>query len=182
MEAKEFEVEVVYRQRTIYRVTAADQEAAKRIGVSLWQKAEASEVAGYDWSEIESIHAAVANDSERQGQDAELVLRFLMERERLILRLGGGALAPSANDAISADQVASDLGWTRQNGSEGPNADVARAARALEQLCREKKVICFERSRVRTGERGEIRLYCTPNYLNRLSSDLNGGARRMDLT
>ncbi|CAN5781112.1 hypothetical protein BH23GEM6_BH23GEM6_00360 [soil metagenome] len=182
MEAKEFEVEVVYRQRTIYRVRAADQEAAKRIGVSHWQNAEASAVAGYDWCEIESIHATVANDPEREEQDGELVLRFLKERERLIMRLGGGALAQSANDAISADQVASDLGWTRQNSTDGPGADVSRAARALEQLCREKKVVCFERPRVRTGERGEIRLYCTPGYLNCLSSELYSGARHADLT
>jgi len=182
MEAKEFEVEVVYRQRTIYRVRAADQESAKRMGASLWQNAEPGAVAGYDWCKIEGVEARIANDPAREQQDGELVLRFLKERERLIMRLGGAALAPSANDAISADQVAADLGWTRQNGTDNPRVDVLRATRALEQLCREKKVVCFERPRVRTGERGEIRLYCTPGYLNRLSAEMNGGAQRVDLS
>ena len=31
--------------------------------------------------------------------------------------------------------------------------------------------VCFERDRVRSGERGSVRLYCTPEYLERLSED-----------
>jgi hypothetical protein len=34
-------------------------------------------------------------------------------------------------------------------------------------------VVCFQRERVRAGERGEIRLYCTPEYLEALSSSVD---------
>jgi hypothetical protein len=30
-------------------------------------------------------------------------------------------------------------------------------------------VVCFGRPRVRASERGEVRLYCTPQHLERLS-------------
>jgi len=64
--------------------------------------------------------------------------------------------------------VARLLGWTRSGDHGAPVLDVARAARALEQLCREHRVVCFERPHPRAGERGEIRLYCTPAHLDRL--------------
>jgi len=173
MDAKEYEVEVVCRQRAIYRVQAADREAAERLAVERWKEGEPSALAGYDWSELESVHATEASGSERLEQDAELVLRFLREREQLILRLSSAVLAPSANDAISASQVASDLGWSRREPGGGSGPDVPRATQALERLCAARRVVCFERPRVRTGERGEIRLYCTPEYLDRLTRQLN---------
>lgn len=167
MESKEYEVEVVHRQRTVYRVKAAGREEAERLAVEQWQQGEPSTVPGLDWNELQSVSAQEAPEPERIEQDAELVLRFLRERERLILRLGSTGGPATGNDAISAGQVASDLGWTRRGGGEGP--DLVRATAALERLCRLRKVICFERPRVRAGERGEIRLYCTPEYLEQLT-------------
>ncbi|CAN5612067.1 hypothetical protein BH23GEM8_BH23GEM8_10910 [soil metagenome] len=109
MEAKEFNVEVVYRQRAIYRVQAKDRETAERMGATAWQNGGESMVAGYRWSEIQSVHASEEVDPQRSDLDTQVVLRFLRQRERLILRLGGGGAGPSPNDAIFADQVAGEL-------------------------------------------------------------------------
>lgn len=166
---KEYEVEVTYRQRAMYRVLAEDREAAERIGAERWREGGPSELPGCGWSELEAVHAEQAPEPELRRQDAEVVLRFLKERERLIQRLGGDLFNPSMNDAISAHQVAADLGWARSR-QAGP--DVVRATAALEWLCGSRRVICFERPRVRSGERGEIRLYCTPEYLELLSAEL----------
>ena len=173
MDAKQYEVEVVYRQRAVYRVEAPDDEAARKKAIERWQRGERSEVAGHDWSELESVEADEAPNGEQQVQDEELVIRFLRERERLLLQLGGGGFIPTMNDAISASQVASDLGWRRRGGNAGGAPDVRRASRTLERLCRNRKLVCFERQRGRTGERGGIRLYCTPEYLEHLSSTLD---------
>lgn len=176
MESREYEVEVVHRQRAIYRVSAADREEAERLAVERWQHGEPSVFPGLEWCELDGVHAQEAPDAERMAQDAELVLRFLRERERLILRLGGAGAHATGNDAISASQVASDLGWSRRTSGGGP--DVVRATAALERLCQVRRVVCFERPRVRGGERGEIRLYCTPEYLERLTSSSLEGAER----
>lgn len=178
MESKDYEVEVVHRQRMIYRVRADGREEAERLAAERWQREEPGDVPGYHWCELEAV---VASDSEHaaQEQDAELVLRFLRERERLILRLSAGHPLGGGNDAISAAQVASDLGWSRRGHDGAAVADVPRATSALEHLCQSRRVVCFQRPRVRTGERGEIRLYCTPEYLERLSSSaLDGPPRR----
>jgi hypothetical protein len=37
---------------------------------------------------------------------------------------------------------------------------------------RAKVLVCLQRQRVRVGERGEIRLYCTAEYLDELSAEL----------
>jgi hypothetical protein len=173
MEAKEYDVEVVYRQRAIYRVRAADRESAEKAAVQCWQSSEESVVAGYDWAELDGVYVAESPDEQREEQDTQLVFRFLRERERLIRRLAAGGLEPSQNDAISAAQVAADLGWTRRTLSSASTPDLPRAARALERLCGDRRVVCFQRPRVREGERGEIRLYCTPEYLDRLTSELD---------
>lgn len=171
MEPREYDVEVVYRQRAIYRVEAEDRESAERLATEYWQGGKLGELPGHEWCELESVQAAELEEGE-QAEDAEVVLRFLQERERLIVRLGGTLVGPSANDAISAAQVASDLGWERRDGGKGP--DLLRATRALEHLCRERRAVCFERPRVRAGERGDIRLYCTPSYLEYLAESLEG--------
>ena len=101
------------------------------------------------------------------------MLRFLKERERLIQKLGGDLFHRSVNDAISASQVAADLGWSRPGATSGTAPDILRATEALEWLCKQRRVVCFERPRVRTGERGDIRLYCTPEYLQSLSDSLD---------
>jgi hypothetical protein len=176
-EEREYEVEVIYRQRAIYRLHAPDREQAEQQALDRWQAGAESDVPGYDWCELEAVRAAMAPEPDRQRQDTELILRFLRERERLILRLGGDLFSPSMNDAISAAQVASDLGWMRP-GPAGALPDIPRATEALEWLCRHHRVICYERPRVRAGERGEIRLYCTPEYLEQLSDELEATDRR----
>lgn len=170
--AREFEVEVIYRQRAIYRINAEDREGAERIATERWQEGTAGEVPGYGWCEIEAVRSAEAATAEQQAQDAALVLRFLRERESLLLRLGAEPFNPSSNDAVSADRVAADLGWTRPGPGAGFTPDGVRATRALESLCEEHRLVCFERERVRAGERGEIRLYCTPEYLESLSRSI----------
>ncbi|HEX6924003.1 MAG TPA: hypothetical protein VF167_01130 [Longimicrobiaceae bacterium] len=168
---REFEVEVVHRQRAVYRVCAPDRKAAEQQASERWRRGEPSDVPGYEWSELVSCTAHPAPDPERVRQDVELVYRFLTERERLIQQIGGDPFNPSANDAISAAQVAADLGWLRPEDSGGVTADDARATEALEQLCTARRAVCFARQRMRNRERGEIRLYCTPEYLEQLSSD-----------
>lgn len=174
---REFDVEVVYRQRVVYRVTADDREAAEREGESRWRRGDKGDLAGLDWSEVERILAREAVGEDRRKQDAELVLRFLRERERLISRLGDPPFQPTTGDAISAAQVAADLGWI-QSGSGLAGPDLVRATDALERLCDERRVVCFVRPRARVGERGDIRLYCTPDYLERLSDSLGPAAVR----
>lgn len=175
---REYDVEVVFRQRVMYRITAADREAAEKLAESRWRSGAETEVPGYNWCELEAVGAAEAADEAQHAQDAEVVLRFMRERERLLSRLGVDPFDPASNDAISADRVAADLGWSRAGASSGTQPDVARATMALERLCQEHRVICFERPRVRTGERGEIRLYCTPEYLEQLSDSLEGVDRQ----
>ncbi|MBW3627708.1 MAG: hypothetical protein KY464_00290 [Gemmatimonadetes bacterium] len=171
--SNQYEVEVVFRQRAVYRIDAPDRQAAERIAAERWREGAPSVAPGYDWCELEAVRAVEAGGPEGKEQDAELVLRFLKERERLILKLGGDVFFRSVNDAISAAQVAADLGWSRAGVTSGTAApDILRATEALELLCRQRRVVCFERPRVRVGERGEIRLYCTPEYLQSLSDSL----------
>ena len=178
MEPREYEVEVVSRQRAVYRVRAVDREEAERLAEERWQEGAPSDVPGYGWSELERAEVLDPADAAQAEQDAELVLRFLRERERLILRLGPRLFGPATSDAISASQVAGDLGWGRRAPDGTLRPDVSRATLALEGLCAGRRAVCFERPRVRTGERGEIRLYCTPEYLERLSHATLDGLER----
>jgi hypothetical protein len=67
---------------------------------------------------------------------------------------------------VSAEDVASHMGWRRRDRT----LDNARAGRALDLLCKAHRVVCFTRPRVRAGERGEIRLFCTPQHLEKLTA------------
>lgn len=169
---REFHVEVVHRGRAVYRVHAPDREAAERMAAERWRRSEPGDAPGFDWAEMISCTAHDAADAERARQDVELVYRFITERERLIQQIGGDPFNPSASDAISADQVAADLGWVLRASDDTTTPDVNRATAALERLCGCQRVVCFSRPRMRLRERGEIRLYCTPQYLERLSRDL----------
>lgn len=169
---REFHVEVVHRERAVYRVHAPDRETAERVAADRWRHGEPGEAPGYDWSEMISCRAHDAPDTERALQDVELVYRFITERERLIQQIGGDPFNPAASDAISADQVAADLGWVLRSAEGTTTPDVTRATAALERLCACQRVVCFSRPRLRLRERGEIRLYCTPQYLERLSRDV----------
>jgi len=183
MEDKEFQVEVMCRQRALYRVSAADAEAAERIAIDRWQNGDRSDLTGYDWCELLGAHARQAPDETRRSQDDEVVLRFIREREKLMARLGGQVVGAVSQDAISASQLAADLGWASRASDGGQQRiDAVRAADALERLCERRLLVCFERQRVRAGERGDIRLYCTPEYLNGLSADLDEAAPPLHAT
>ncbi|HEX2092005.1 MAG TPA: hypothetical protein VHG28_06360, partial [Longimicrobiaceae bacterium] len=165
MPEKQYEVDVVYRVTVRYAVTAPDRETAERMATEMWQ----SEEEGIGEEEVcvlESVQVVDAPDGEGCGRDCEEVLRFLRDRELVIERLDEDAFNPTVHDAMSAEEVARHLGWAR----EGGELDQVRAMRALERLCLERRVVCFSRPRVRQGERGEIRLYCTPQHLERLSA------------
>lgn len=164
MEGKQFEVDVVYRATVRYAVTAPDREAAERLAEEMWQ-AEEEGVGGTEVCELEEVRAVGELDAEGCGRDCEQVLRFLRDRELVIERLDADAFNPTVHDAVSAEEVARHLGWE----AEG-TLDFTRAVRALERLCDEHRVVCFSRPRVRSGERGEIRLYCTPQHLERLTA------------
>lgn len=172
MTDRKFQVEVVARQRTVYLLDAADAQAAERLAIRRWQHGDTSDLVGFDSSQLERAHVSEAGDETRQLQDEALVLRFIRERERLLARLGGNLLTAGANDAISAAQAAADLGWLRTSAGDEGQPDPVRAAAALERLCARKALVCFERERIRAGERGAIRLYCTAEYLETLSDAL----------
>ena len=170
MEEKRYEVELVYRQTVRYVVQAPNRKVAERIALERWQQGEQGTTLGHELCEVESVQVEKARDEEGSVRDQQKVLRFLRDRELVIERLDLDAFNPSVHDAISADDVAVRLGWTR-SGSEGVRLpDVPRATRALEALCQAHRVVCFTRPRVRRGERGEIRLYCTPQHLEKLAS------------
>ena len=173
MERKRYEVEVVYREMVRYVVEAADGSEAERLAVEMWQRGEegTDPNAEDEWAELEGVNIMEAPSEEECGQDCSEVLRFLRDRELVIERLDEDAFNPTVHDAVSAEDVARHFGWKR----EGVGTDVARAARALDRLCGQHRVVCFDRPRVRKGERGEIRLYCTPQHLERLSSLLYDG-------
>lgn len=175
MEPKEFQVEVISRQRTYYHISAEDAEGAQRIAAERWHRGEPSDLRGIEMSELESVRAAEQSEAAFMEQDDQLLLRFIREREKLLIKLGNNLLDPSVNDAISAAQASADLGWVKTVAA-GAGFDLQRAAMALERLCERKLLVCFERARFRAGERGEIRLYCTPEYLERLSEATLSGS------
>lgn len=170
MTDRKFQVEVVAIQRTVYLLDAVDAHEAERLAIRRWQHGDPSDLVGLSTSQLDRTLVAEVDDETRQAQDEELVVRFIRERERLLTRLGGNLLTASPNDAISASQAAADLGWLRTTRGQEPLIDVVRAAAALERLCEKRKLVCFERERNRAGERGAIRLYCTAEYLEKLSN------------
>jgi hypothetical protein len=165
MQEQQYEVDVVYRVTVRYAVSAPDRGTAERMAREMWQ-AEEEGVGGTEVCELESVEVVGAVDEEGCGQDCDQVLRFLRDRELVIERLDEDAFNPTIHDAVSAEEVARHLGWTADEGE----LDIPRAVRTLERLCDEHRVVCFSRPRVRRGERGEIRLYCTPQHLERLSA------------
>lgn len=173
MKTKEFQVELVSRQRTVYTVRARDTESARRVAMERWRREDPGDLGGFEWSEVEHARAIETARLPHQSQDDELTLRFIREREGLLIRLGNTFFSATMNDAISAQQVAADLGWfTPGQGYDQPAIDVLRGAAALERLCAMARLVCFERTRNRDGERGGIRLYCTPEYLESLSESI----------
>ncbi|MDB4950830.1 MAG: hypothetical protein JWM27_3479 [Gemmatimonadetes bacterium] len=165
MELKRYEVEVVYRQTARYSVEAPDRAAAERAATAHWKRGDVRGEVGPECCELESVRVVDLPGEDARAADRAAALRFLRDRELVIERLSDDAFNPCVHDALSAEEVARHVGWT----TEADEADAARASRALERLCSERRVVCFSRPRVRTGERGDIRLYCTPQHLERLS-------------
>lgn len=168
MEDKQFEVDVVYRVTVRFAVTAPDPETAERMALEMWQ-ADEDGVGGTEVCELEAVSVSGAVDQDSCGRDCAEVLRFLRDRELVIEQLDEDAFNPTVHDAVSAEEVAIHLHWRRRGEGVEGQTDTPRAARALDRLCAERRVVCFTRSRVRLGEKGEIRLYCTPQHLALLS-------------
>ncbi len=64
----QYEVEVVHRQRAIYRVQANDREEAERLASERWRQGDPSDLPGYDWSELVlTAGRAAADDRDRHA-------------------------------------------------------------------------------------------------------------------
>lgn len=167
MERKRYEVEVVCRRRMVYAVEADTPEEARQLASAQWREGEdGAPVGGEHWELVEMRPVEVPGD-EALVADREEALRFLRDRELVIEQLSEDVFDPAIHDALSAEEMARHLSWWT---GDDDTADVVRASRALSRLCEERRVVCFTRPRVRRGERGEVRLYCTPQHLERLSS------------
>jgi hypothetical protein len=171
MEERSYSVSLVCRQTLRYRVSAPDRETAEQIAMEKWQHGEPADSGFNECSVVEEVLASTQPDDEDLDGDSEVALRFLRTRERLLEQLDGELANPTIHDAVSAEEVATHLGWVLR-GEESGGADEIRATRALEHLCATQRVVCFTRPRVRKGERGEIRLYCTPEHLERMTAAL----------
>ena len=168
MDPKFFEVEIAFRQSSRYRVEARDRRAAERAAMERWRAGEPAD-SGSDCCEVLAVQAHDMPAGDRLGRDCDAAYRYLRDRELVIEMLDRDAFNPTVHDAVSAEDVASHLSWRRKNGEAG-ELDVHRASHVLDQLCADRRVVCFTRPRVRAGERGDVRLYCTPQHLERLSA------------
>jgi hypothetical protein len=178
MDQKPFEVEITFRQTLRYAVQATNRKVAEQQAMQRWKVGDEAYVVGSDCCEVLEVRSNPVPCDDRCVKDAQEAYRYLRDRELVIEMLDDDAFNPTVHDAVSAEEVAIHVGWKRK-GNNGHNGnhnntdgtpDVPRAARALDRLCNERRVVCFTRSRVRAGEKGEIRLYCTPQHLAMLSS------------
>lgn len=170
---QQYEVALSSRQMIYYLVEADDPKSAEARAVERWRNAEPGDFAGGDGETLGLVWVAEAAAPEARTSDAESVYHLLGEREqRLLEELQRDAFDLSTHDAVSATEVAFHLGWIIRDAEDRPLPHTSRAARALEQLCDQRRVVCFTRPRVRGGERGEIRLYCTPQHLENLTQAL----------
>jgi hypothetical protein len=170
MDQKRYEVEITFRQTLRFAVDASNRRVAEREAMDLWQTGADDAMVGSECCELVEVRTEPVPCDERCGKEAEDAYRYLRDRELVIETLDPDAFNPTVHDAVSAEEVALHLGWKRRgNGSDG-SPDIPRAARALDRLCDERRVVCFTRERMRLGEKGEIRLYCTPQHLALLSA------------
>ncbi|CAN5575113.1 hypothetical protein BH24GEM3_BH24GEM3_25630 [soil metagenome] len=170
METRSYQVELVYRQTVRYEVQAQNPEEAEELAMEKWRNEERGILLGHECNELISIMAAEARSSDHGAADCERVLRFLRDRELVIETLDEDIFNPTIHDAVSAEEVARHLAWSTTDADGEPIVDVARATQALEALCRQQRVVCFSRPRMRWEERGQIRLYCTPQHLEKLTN------------
>jgi hypothetical protein len=164
--AKRYEVEIKFQQTVRYAVDATTRKAAEDLALEQWRDGDEANAVGSECCELVGVASAEVPDEEGCRRDAEKAFRYLRDRELVIETLDVDAFTPSVHDAVSVEDVAIHLGWRRKDRAP----DVPRAGRALDHLCRSRRVVCFTRPRVRAGERGDIRLYCTPQHLEKLSA------------
>lgn len=166
MAHKRFEVEITFQQTIRYAVDAASRKAAEQLAMEQWKEGDEEGAVGTECCQLVAVHTAEVPNQEGCARDGDKAFRYLRDRELVIEELSEDAFDPIIHDAVSAEEVASHLGWRRPDRMP----DTARAGRALDLLCKTRRVVCFTRPRVRAGERGEIRLYCTPQHLEKLSA------------
>lgn len=170
MDQKRYEVEITFRQTLRFAVDAANRRLAENEAMSLWKAGDPESVVGSECCELVEVQAQPVPCDDRCAKDADDAYRYLRDRELVIETLDPDAFNPTVHDAVSAEEVAIHLGWKRRGNGHDGQTDTPRAARALDRLCGERRVVCFNRERMRLGERGEIRLYCTPQHLALLSA------------
>lgn len=170
MEQKRFEVEITFRQTLRYAVDASNRKVAEREAMERWKVGDGAAVIGSECCELVAVHTQPVPCDDRCEKDAHEAYRYLRDRELVIETLDDDQFNPTVHDAVSAEEVAIHLNWRRRGDGVEGQVDTPRAARALDRLCGERRVVCFTRSRMRLGEKGEIRLYCTPQHLQLLSS------------
>lgn len=167
--AKRFEVEITFKQTVRYAVDAESRKSAEEMALDQWKEGDEANAVGSECCDLVGVHTAEVPNVEGCARDADKAFRYLRDRELVIEALDDDAFSPRIHDAVSAEDVAIHLGWRRKDRLP----DIARAARALDHLCKTRRVVCFTRARVRSGERGEIKLYCTPQHLEKLSALLD---------
>ena len=170
MDQKRFEVEITFRQTLRYAVDAGNRKLAEREAMQRWKAGDEAFVIGSECCELVDVRTQPVPCDDRCEKDALEAYRYLRDRELVIETLDEDAFNPTVHDAVSAEEVAIHLAWKRRGDGVDGLPDTPRAARALNRLCGERRVVCFTRERVRAGEKGEIRLYCTPQHLALLSS------------
>jgi len=169
MDQKRYEVEITFRQTLRYAVDAGNRKLAELEAMERWKAGDGAAVVGSECCELVDVRSEQVPCDDRCHRDAQEAYRYLRDRELVIEMLDEDQFNPTVHDAVSAEEVAAHLGWKRRGDGIGLT-DTPRAARALDRLCAERRVVCFTRSRMRLGEKGEIRLYCTPQHLALLSS------------
>jgi hypothetical protein len=161
-----YEVEITFRQTLRYAVYAQDRKAAEKQALSLWKVGNDANVLASDACEVLEVQTHAPSGADRVEKDAAEAYRYLRDRELVIETLDEDAFNPGVHDAVSAEEVALRLGWKRANGL----TDIPRAARALDRLSSERRIVRFVRNRTRAGEKGQVYLYCTPQHLAVLSA------------
>jgi len=164
--AKRYEVEITFQQTVRYAVDASTRKSAEDLALEQWREGDEANAVGSECCNLVGVNIAEVPNEDGCQRDADKAFRYLRDRELVIETLDLDAFNPSIHDAVSAEDVAVHLGWRKKDRS----IDTPRAGRALDQLCRSRRVVCFNRPRVRAGERGEIRLFCTPQHLEKLSA------------
>ena len=164
--AKRYEVEITFQQTVRYAVDAVTRKAAEDLALEQWREGDEANAVGSECCDLVGVRSAEVPNEEGCARDADKAFRYLRDRELVIETLDDDAFTPCVHDAVSAEDVAIHMGWRRKDRSP----DTARASRALDALCRSRRVVCFTRPRVRAGERGEIRLFGTPQHLEKLTN------------